>query len=42
VNPDGADDGWRGPVRVTREHARESWAEALFWVRAGVVSLRKR
>ena len=38
VNPNGADDGWRGLVRVVREYAPGFEAEYLGWVRAEHIS----
>jgi hypothetical protein len=40
ANPNGANDGWRGGVRVTREYATGFWTEAVFRVRAEGISLR--
>jgi hypothetical protein len=40
ANPNGADDGWCGLVRLTREYAPGFWAEGVFWVRAERINLR--
>jgi hypothetical protein len=33
-NPNGANDGWRGLVQLTREFAPGFWAQGLHWVPA--------